>query len=162
MASPTATPPLSSSQYAPPCCPIVTVPSLSASVYHPEKRGLQMGQQATLCSPFANFNMVSVCESVALGMAAAAAWFASVPPLTVPLTLYSITNRPIDILRNCTNHICALSLGNNSAGKISEINVIMHNYEWAITMLCTPSAFCPSQLGIGVSQEDSSNYFCEV
>lgn len=29
-----------------------------------------MGQQATLCSPFANFNMVSVCVGMALGTAA--------------------------------------------------------------------------------------------
>lgn len=69
------------------------VPSLGASVYHPEKRGPQMGRQATLCSPFTNFNMVSVCVGMALGTVASPPLLSS-PTLSssppgVPLTLHS-------------------------------------------------------------------------
>lgn len=46
-------------------CPITGCVGIS-----PGGRGPQMGQQATLCSPFANFNMVSVSTGMALGTVA--------------------------------------------------------------------------------------------
>lgn len=72
------------------------VPSRGASVYHPEKRGLQMGQQATLCSPFTNFNMVSVCVGMALGIVATPLLVHHCFPRLSPASLWPCTQSQTD------------------------------------------------------------------
>lgn len=62
-----------------------------------------MGQQATLCSPFANFNMVSVCEGMALGMAATPLLAGQRFPSTLPQC-------PFDLALNHRPHIIDIDL----------------------------------------------------
>lgn len=79
-----------------------------------------MGQQATLRSPFANFNMVSVCVGMALGAGATPHHhhLLACSPLQCPFDL-ALNHRPntthIDILGNYAQITSALQLEKNKS-----------------------------------------------